>query len=49
MSLRGGEKPSQSFVEATRAKLGLPEAKLVFGKAPVQGAAALVEAVPPAP
>lgn len=49
VSLRGGEKPSQAFVEATRAKLGLSEAKLVFGKAPVQGAAALVEAVPPSP
>jgi hypothetical protein len=49
VSLRGGEKPSQAFVEATRAKLGLSESKLVFGKAPAQGAAALVEAVPPSP
>jgi hypothetical protein len=49
VTLRGGEKPSQAFVEATRTKLGLPEAKLVFGKAPTPGVAALVEAVPSSP
>ncbi len=49
VSMRGGEKPATTFVEATRAKLGLSAEKLAVGKTATQGAAALVEVVPPAP
>lgn len=49
VSSKGGEKTATTFVEAARSKLGLSSEKLVVGKSPTQGGAALVEIVPPAP
>ncbi len=43
VSLKGGDKASTAFVEATRSKLGLPPEKLLVGKTPMAGASAILE------